>query len=399
MTSATTTTLSPAELATNVCHHGDVLDVLPTLPAGCVQTVVTSPPYWGLRDYGVPGQLGLEATPEKYVARMVQVFREVRRVLRDDGTAWVNLGDSYNAYNGNRGESTGFSDGAAGRGHPEHERGLTAPGLKPKDLCGIPWRVALALQSDGWVLRQDIVWSKPNPMPESVADRCTRAHEYVFLLSKRGRYFFDADAIREPHAEPWRSRPESEYQESHGPKDKIHAAAAMMGTVMHREYNPRGRNRRSVWTIASEAYPEAHFATFPRKLVEPCILAGTSQHGACAACGSPWERVVEREFQTQSDVSLERGIKGAPGQKPMDASSGWDGVPRGNTVTKTLGWRPTCACGTDEVRPCVVGDFFLGSGTTAQVAQDLGRRWIGVELSAEYIELQAARTAQMGLEL
>src|SRR5262245_5948516 len=198
---------------------GDCRTILPTLPADSVHCVVTSPPYWGLRDYGVAGQLGLEPTPEEYVAHMVGVFREVRRVLRDDGTCWVNMGDSHAAHGGGgegrmrelypdaperwRGIHT-----AAGHGQISGGGGKTFAGLKTKDLVGMPWRLAFALQADGWFLRADCIWAKPNPMPESVTDRPTKAHEYVFLLTKAARYFYDADAVREPHAEPWRGNGE-----------------------------------------------------------------------------------------------------------------------------------------------------------------------------------------------
>ena len=232
---------------------------------GCVQTVVTSPPYWGLRDYGVSGQIGLEPTPEDYVATMVAVFREVRRVLRDDGTVWLNLGDSYandTKWGGQSGEKNYTS--AGGGYHGQRDRRDT--GLKPKDLCGIPWRVAFALQADGWYLRSDIIWAKPNPMPEIVTDRPTRSHEYIFLLSKSERYFYDADAIRENGVEPERER-----------LDRIggvngHLVRHSEGGIIGASAN---RNKRSVWTVNSEPTPEAHFATFPQKLIEPCILAGS----------------------------------------------------------------------------------------------------------------------------
>lgn len=263
--------------------EGAALVVLPELEAASVRTCVTSPPYWGLRDYGDPDQIGLEATPEEYVAHLVDVFREVRRVLTRDGTVWLNLGDTYNAYNGNRGESPGFSDGAGGRDHPTHGPGLTAPGLKPKDLVGIPWRVAFALQADGWFLRSDIVWAKPNPMPESVTDRPTKAHEYLFLLSKRDRYYFDLEAWKEDAIRHERTRPPFGW----GVDDEPRTSAKLQREGLHpkgREVASRKirtgapvtmRNRRSVWTISPEPFPGAHFAVMPQALVEPCILAGS----------------------------------------------------------------------------------------------------------------------------
>lgn len=236
--------------------QGDCLDVLRTLPDECVNCVVTSPPYWGLRDYGVTGQLGLEPTPEEYVANMVNVFREVRRVLRSDGVVFLNLGDSY------CNEST--CDAL----------------LKPKDLVGIPWRVAFALQADGWWLRQDIIWAKPNSMPESVTDRCTKAHEYVFLLAKSARYWYDLEAIREPLKDGAdHDRRRAYVGAEYGVSSKGEQAPATPGRMRPMMSNPAGRNRRSVWTIATQPYPGAHFATFPPALIEPMILAGCPKGG------------------------------------------------------------------------------------------------------------------------
>lgn len=251
---------------------GDCLEVLKTLPDRHVNTCVTSPPYWGLRDYGVDGQLGLEKTPEEYVDRMVGVFREVRRVLRDDGTLWLNLGDSYAASN---------PSGPQGKGGQRSERRFTAktsikmgPGLKPKDLVGIPWRVAFALQADGWYLRQDIIWHKPNPMPESVTDRCTKAHEYIFLLSKCPKYYFDQDSIREPYTWPSGkikgTRGRQGYSAARG-KDRDNSGGYPQ--------NNSGKNKRSVWVVTPKPFKDAHFATFPQDLIEPCILAGCPEGG------------------------------------------------------------------------------------------------------------------------
>lgn len=259
---------------------GDCREMLRTLPDESVHCVVTSPPYWGLRDYGVNGQLGLEETPDEYVARMVEVFREVRRVLRSDGTLWLNLGDTYNAYNGNRGTESRYAGDRRTIGEPMFPpgHGLMVPTLKPKDLVGIPWRVAFALQADGWYLRSDIIWHKPNPMPESVRDRPTKTHEYVFLLSKSERYFYDADAIKEPtrSLDPGHPsyRPNSARIAVEGRKE-YHGKHEMSA----RSYNPAGRNARSVWTIATRPYHGSHFATFPPELAERCILAGCPKGG------------------------------------------------------------------------------------------------------------------------
>jgi DNA modification methylase len=257
-----------------------VFDVLPRLAEQSVQCCVTSPPYWGLRDYGADGQLGLEPTPDAYVANMVQVFREVRRVLRDDGTLWLNLGDSYAGggnYRGINSENTLTSKQASNRGARGVSQALGALGkdcgdAKPKDLVGIPWAVAFALRADGWYLRQDIIWHKPNPMPESVTDRCTKAHEYVFLLTKSARYYYDAAAITEAANYPDGpgNMDASKYVAESGidPRMRTKAGIAKIGPS-------ETRNKRSVWTIATSPYPEAHFATYPPGLIRPMILAGS----------------------------------------------------------------------------------------------------------------------------
>ena len=258
-------------------HQGNCLDILQTLPAASVHCCVTSPPYFGLRDYGVDGQIGMERTVEQYVAAMVDVFRAVRRVLRDDGTLWLNLGDSY-ANDAKWGGTTGGKHAGGLHGQPLG-RNSRDTGLKPKDLIGIPWRVAFALQADGWWLRSDIIWAKPNPMPESVTDRPTKAHEYVFLLAKAERYYYDAEAVREAG------------KEHAGRADTFARDGAVASHVLpgqhaaeHRSGRtdrvPAGRNKRSVWTVATEPYPDAHFATYPTALVKPCILAGCPAGGA-----------------------------------------------------------------------------------------------------------------------
>jgi DNA modification methylase len=257
------------------------MDYLKPLPNGCVQTCVTSPPYWGLRDYGVEGQLGLEPTPEEYIEKMVTIFREVRRVLRDDGTLWLNLGDSYCA------AAPGSRDVERWPKQSQNDhRGYSklASGLKPKDLCGIPWRVAFALQADGWWLRSDIIWSKPNPMPESVTDRPTKAHEYVFLLTKSARYYFEQEAVREPcESGPSDIKKMIESKERIGGRHKVLVdplSMASSATNIGRKRavgKPTGRNIRSVWTIPTQPFPEAHYATYPERLVEPCIKAGSKE--------------------------------------------------------------------------------------------------------------------------
>ena len=268
---------------------GDCIAGMQTLPTGCIHTCITSPPYWGLRDYGHKDQLGAEKTPDDYVTNLVKVFREVRRVLRDDGTVWLNLGDSYYG-------------------------GMPIAGLKPKDLIGIPWRVAFALQADGWWLRQDIIWHKPNPMPESVTDRCTKAHEYIFLLSKKSHYFFDHEAIKEELSDPQRTNFQSGKRTNGINKDRNdNDLGSRSKTAIYSK-----KNKRSVWTVTTKPFRGAHFATFPKDLIEPCVLAG---------------------------------------------------CPVGGTVL----------------------DPFTGSGTTAVVALENGRNFVGTELNPEYIKIAEAR--------
>jgi len=267
-------------MSTVTIHVGDCLHTLRAMPDASVQCCVTSPPYWGLRDYGHDGQIGLEDTPESYVARMVDVFREVRRVLRDDGTLWLNLGDSY----ANKGCDSASVGGFTGERIRLGQKGIMdsrpraiPSGLKPKDLVGIPWRVAFALQADGWYLRQDIIWHKPNPMPESVTDRCTKAHEYVFLLAKNERYYYDSEAVSEAGAWCGKQlgivRGKKVRAESMGRKpsgNEVPGADAIA---------PARRNRRSVWTITPKPFSGAHFAVMPPDLADLCIRAGCPEGG------------------------------------------------------------------------------------------------------------------------
>jgi DNA modification methylase len=317
--------------------NADVLEGLAQLEDESVQCVVTSPPYWGLRDYGVPGQLGLEKSPEAYVERMVAVFREVRRVLRKDGTLWLNMGDCYAANRSYQVPDSAFRDVG-------NSKASSVPaGLKPKDLVGMPWRLAFALQADGWWLRCDIIWSKPNPMPESIKDRPTKAHEYVFLMSKSARYCYDAEAIREEavygdhnrnvdyqYSAPGQPAQTGLHKAGPGPRKtdkqrghgRRHAGFNDRWDAMSKaEQAALGRNKRSVWIIATQPYPEAHFATFPENLVEPCIRAGCPEAG-------------------------------------------------------------------------LVLDPFCGSGTTGAVAVKLGRSFVGIELNPEYVKLARKRIGQ-----
>lgn len=414
---------------------GDVRDGLRTLPANSVHCCVTSPPYWGLRDYGtasweggdstcdhagepmrtsaninrncgtgndvknaerrqfyrdqcgkcgavrIDNQLGLETTPEAFVASMVEVFEEVRRVLRPDGTCWVNIGDSYaravekggSGPNGKHdfipdygsarkimaSSQVGSSDGGVGRAERPGTRAI-AGGLKPKDLVGIPWRLAFALQAAGWWLRSEIIWHKRSPMPESVTDRPTKSHEQIFLLTKSERYFFDQEAVREPGAAPEVS-PE-EYAELLATTSE-HWYPRVTGTPEGKTKHgkkaggftpPGGRNIRTVWTLSAESFPGAHFATFPSTIPQRAIKAGTSEYGCCEDCGVPFQRT-------------------------------------GKTPHYPVGWQMGCQCiGADNV-PCTVLDPFSGSGTTGMVATELGCKYIGCELNPEYAEMSRKR--------
>ena len=338
-------------------HEGDCRDVLRSLPAQSVHTCVTSPPYFGLRDYGADRQIGLEPTPDEFVAALVEVFREVRRVLRDDGTVWLNLGDSY----GSGGQGGGIGSSTLGppgqQGGAWHERtfdprryeGQRSTGCKPKDLLGIPWMVAFALRADGWYLRSDIIWSKPNPMPESVTDRPTKSHEYVFLLSKSAKYHYDADAIREPHdrikkygfAADGLLPHEREGRADERPRDSALIADGTMhgGGGFRSALNPAGRNKRSVWTVATQPYAGAHFATFPPKLIEPCVLAGAPER-ACGECGAPWVRVVEIESRPNWQGNGSQKHDGTYYRENIGGGVGNDRRER-----RDLGFEPSCSHG------------------------------------------------------
>lgn len=345
------------------------------------------------------GQIGLEPTPAEYLAKMVEVFREVKRCLRDDGTLWCNLGDGYaggggyspgSPSNQNGGSMSARQDAGSG----SKPQGKAVPsGLKPKDLIGMPWRLAFALQADGWYLRSDIIWSKPNPMPESVTDRPTKSHEYIFLLSKQPRYYFDNEAIKEESIdrESIEGRRDTGYCSQYANTLPERAGTrAGFGKIEPGTTYPT-RNIRTVWTIATQAYPEAHFATYPEKLIEPCVLAGTSAKGCCPECGKGWVREVERTRYEPEIV--------APGVRFVDESradktrklSGKEYNEQASC--RTVGWSPGCKCGKDPI-PATVLDPFTGSGTTAVVALRHGRRFVGCELSAEYVRLAEKRIGQ-----
>lgn len=255
---------------------GNNIDRIKEIADNSVQCVVTSPPYWGLRDYGADGQIGLEESPSVFIEQLCKVFDEVWRVLKDDGTLWVNLGDSYaGSGKGSPGNFGKHAPSGSAR-HLEHKHsGIVPEGLKPKDLVGIPWRFAFAMQDRGWYLRQDIIWHKPNPMPESVTDRCTKSHEYIFLLTKKPKYYFDNEAIKEPVAQSTIGRLNQDIENQIG-SARANGGAKLNGNLKAVGDND-GRNKRSVWTIATSRYKEAHFATYPPELIEPCIMAGSKE--------------------------------------------------------------------------------------------------------------------------
>lgn len=408
-------------------HHGHVLDVLRGMESESVHCVVTSPPYWGLRDYGCEGQIGLEPTPQAYLDVMVELMREVRRVLRSDGTLWLNLGDSYAGswgnYGGqNRGNGTqreitsGSSAPSIAYDGLEQWRPPTTnpPGLKPKDLCMIPARVALALQADGWWLRSDIVWAKPAPMPESVTDRPTRSHEQIYLLTKADRYFYDQNAVRQPLKQSSIDRLSQDVENQNGStranggaKSNGNIKAAVFGGRIKSQINDQtrlasgnewrqdveqGANLRDVWTINTEGFRDAHFAVFPTEIPRRCILAGTSEKGVCAECGAAWMRVLKKESYDKEGWGA--ATKDHHGAIMGSQSMIRDGNGRaGSVAVTTLDWQPSCKHEGDPI-PATVVDPFCGSGTTGLVALRHGRNFVGIELNPEYVEMATRRIEQ-----
>jgi DNA modification methylase len=445
---------------------GDALTVLAQLPAGVAQTCVTSPPYWGLRDYGVPprlwggragcehawgqgergrrsdmlpagksrsqgrigtdqrqaraaleggqfctrcgawlGCLGLEPSPHLYVEHLVELLDGVRRVLRDDGTVWLNLGDSYSGSgpSGASYQSQTTRRRAQGNGQDGNfrvsktlgRRGLTyaekkpiaVPGTKPKDLIGVPWMVAFALREAGWWLRAEVIWAKPNPMPESVRDRPTRSHEHVFLLAKQRRYFYDHDAIREP---------DCGHSSGNGyvRKQRLTYTSGSGARGQQEAWQPGGgRNRRDVWTIAPRPGRFGHIAPFPEQLAEPCVLAGSSAI-ACGVCGAPWRRIVQTQGETSTERARQRGhttrLATTPNgrRQSLDFQGAHTGLP--GRRRQTTGWAPTCEHNDGSGRGLVL-DPFCGSATTGVVAVRHGREFLGIELNPTYAEIARQR--------
>jgi len=371
-------------------RQGDALEVLQSMEGGVAQTCVTSPPYWGLRDYGEDEQLGLEDTPQEYVRRLCDIFDEVKRVLRDDGTLWLNLGDCYSS--GSSGQTIRDSSGGVGK-NPKDSRdqgSSQAPrsrdpldALPQKNLCMMPSRVAMELQRRGWYLRSRIVWAKNNPMPESVTDRPTSSHEYIFLLSPSERYFYDSDAIREgASSENCGNRERRGVEEYGKPKGDMGHSVPWEGNT---------RNKRDVWQVNTRPFPDAHFAVYPPELIEPCILAGTSEAGQCGECGAP----IERDVSVERNVECERDrngydVDGLGGNESGIRSLSGDSY---NVNRQTTGWVPTCDCDASTDRQTVL-DPFAGAGTTGVVAARHGRNFSGVELNGEYIEMAEERIAE-----
>lgn len=360
---------------------GDCRDELAKMPEQHFHCCVTSPPYFGLRDYGHDGQIGLEPTPDDFVEAMVSVFGEVWRVLRDDGVLWLNLGDSY-ATSGGQGEQ-GSSDGGTGRG----PRGPRPPrAAKPKDLIGIPWRVAFALQAAGWYLRDAVIWHKPAPMPGSQRDRCTSSYEFIFQLTKKPRYYFDLEAVKEVGVGLDWGNGGGKVDNSNGNTHGLNNSTLGAGQTT--------RTPRNVWKIAHEGFNEAHFATFPREIPTRCIKASTSEKGCCPACGAPWERIVKTtpapdhvytNTSKPNDGKVNGNKKGGQGQKYQN----W----RDANPPRTTGWQPTCDH-QQTPAPCRVLDPFNGAGTTGIAANLLGRDYTGIELNPEYAEMARNRIAR-----
>ena len=401
-----------------------------------IQTCITSPPYYGLRDYGtatweggdincdhkdarsrgddikdgdkqgtnagsrpnkkficecgakrVDNQIGLEQTPKEYIENMVDVFNHVKELLADDGTLWVNIGDSYSS--GGRTSTTNQSL----RGNAEY--GVTRPpviqGIKPKDLIGIPWMLAFALREAGWYLRQDIIWHKPNPMPESVTDRCTKSHEYIFLLSKSPKYYFDNEAIKEPCINSTEEQMAKRNKKQHRENASEQEAKYVQHNFSKVEKIYEKRNKRDVWSVTVKPFKGAHFATYPKDLIEPCILAGTSEKGHCPVCNAKWKRMkIDTGERHDVEVYTGKAVKDYEHANVQNPSDTKRRVLESMSKIYKYEWIPTCECRLEPV-PDIVFDPFMGSGTTAQVALQHGRQYLGCELNKEYEKLQQER--------
>lgn len=427
------------KVETNRIILGDAREALREFPDETFHVCVTSPPYFGLRNYGGveptqwangwTGCLGLEPTPDQYVAHLVEVFREVRRVLRKDATLWLNLGDSYASHYDAKDEACVQRGRRIPRGKGRWGGGCRkVSSLKPKDLIGIPWLVAFALRADGWWLRQNIIWSKKNCLPESVEDRPSTSHEFIFLLSRSKSYYYDAEAIRERYSESYENDPRHETGSTgKNVKEGFSEAKAQNPKRVHRLFDKEigsGRNARSVWTFAIQPYPGEHYATYPTELPRRPILVGTSEIGCCPKCGAPWKREVE---------AVDHGFADRSFRSPHRTETEWNTNATGATTLakvierKTVGWRPTCECdgrlkteieiidgkkvkriifipderyqSVDEieVEPCIVLDPFVGSGTSCLVANNFRRRWVGIDADPNSVKEANKRIAQKAI--
>lgn len=393
---------------------GECREMMRLLPEDSIHCVVTSPPYWGLRDYGTgDAQLGLEPTPDDFVTAMVDVFREVRRVLRPDGTCWVNLGDTYITNSPSQAAKKERKRRRETRLDRKRRATMAKQGpnrsyeqqLAHKQLVGIPWRVALALQADGWWLRCDVVWDKPNPLPESIHDRPTRCHEYVFLLTKAPTYYYDKESVKvegSPNTHPRGRHGIASNRHNYG----VNPKAVAVGDPSRAGSTPRPRanqsfsaqispgivahrNRRTVWRVPTQPYHGSHFATFPPGLIEPCILAGSPAY-TCAVCAAPWKRQVEVEYLNPGN----RTTNGPRSLEQRHETAGFDR--RLERRTKTVGWEPTCEHNNRGTGGIVL-DPFMGSGTTGMVAEKHGRLWLGFDNDPKCERLIRERTAQQSL--
>lgn len=358
----------------------DVLEGLRQLPDKSVQVICTSPPYFGMRNYRVNGQIGNEETPDEYVARIVAVCRELWRVLRDDGLFFLNEGDTY-ADDTKWGGATGGKHVAALHGDTGIGRGKKHTGLPPKSLVGIPWRVALALQAEGWVVRNAVAWVKTNAMPSSIDDRFTCAHETVFVLSKQSDYFFDWYDVQEPASDNRMAKAR-----------KIIRDLNLIGQADGSE----GKRRcRDAWLIPTSPYAEAHFACFPPALVDRMIRAGSSTYGCCPHCGAPWTRYLERVGEKCTDAARQalhpKRSRRMEGFELYGREDGFTPPPQEIALVRMKGWIPGCSCMANIPVPCVVLDPFCGSGTTGMMAMRRKRNFIGIDLNPEYLPLAKAR--------
>lgn len=401
--------------------EGDWIEQLRTLDAQSVHCAICSPPYWGLRDYGHTGQLGLETDPNDYIRHLVDGFRELRRVLRKDGTLWVVIGDSFT--DGGRGDDPqqGSTLQGSRRNQAESRKGITRArpfGLGSKQLILMPARFALAMQDDGWIVRMDNIWSKPNPMPESVRDRCTKSHEYIFHFASTARYYYDQHAIAEPISQGTVDRISQPNLASQHGSDRAHAGAKTNGrmkAVVRKSGNlarktgaergcPAGnrsnvagsvpwegdmRNKRSVWNVSTKPFKGAHYATYPADLIEPCIKAGTSEQGCCPSCGAQWKRVIEK---TAAVAASSRGSRFDTGKTGAAERGGGRTQSGERHVSVPVGWTPGCDCPESAAPvPCVVLDPFGGSGTTGLAADRLGRDAILIEINPATVEMAKRR--------